>query len=168
MSESKIPKTGQRGYLAMTTGNDDEVAWVPASLPSSGFITPLPVIWAELDSSVGTGGPVSAFGYTPSFMPVGAQTTAQLVEAVCWAKDTATDYYNSYELNITQNGTAIPALTNLWVSYSTSPVITILSPPVDIANNDEFNIEVTRNWFGGGSPYTPIIATLYIKLSAVT
>lgn len=123
---------------------------------SSSTLVPLPLSWTvELPSS---GSGLSVFSPTPVFMPVDSLAKVQLIGAVFWASDGTN--LTAYTLNITQNGTPIPALTGIPISYFNSPEIVPITP-VDVANNDGFNIEATH--VGGFG--CPISVTLYFSVT---
>jgi hypothetical protein len=156
-SLSKIPKTEQRGLFASSSGNDDEVVWQPAGIGVGGFTLALPLLWAD------TGDPprylLSLFGPAPVSVPVGPGTHVQLSEVVAWSKDGGTP---EYTINITQNGIAVPGLTSIIVASYNSPVFVPITP-VNVDNNDEFNIEMLYNSSGGS--HHSIIVTLYLTVS---
>jgi len=170
MSRSNIPKTTQRGLFVMSTGNDNEVALVPGSPVAGGATIAVPITWVH-PPKFGAG-PYSNFGPTPIFMPVDPTTNVQLIGGMFWALETLSSGIGilgtEYKLNIDKNGSAIAGMTNIYVTYSTSPVFASIAP-IDTANDDQFDIELIDMNAPGTNLYGATVScTLFFAVTALT
>jgi hypothetical protein len=121
---SKIPKTLQRGLFAMSTGNGDEVAWVPGTAGAVVFAIPFP--YAII-------GPlINAKTYPGPYIPSILTQNMKILYAIA---DIST---GSVTIDLKDNGSGIAGLTGCAVTstQTTFP----LSVPYTIANNHKLSI----------------------------
>jgi hypothetical protein len=126
---SNVPKTLQRGLIPVSTGNGDEVAWVPMSVLQAGVEIGIPYIIPE---------PVEDFeGVTPFYLPVIPGNIVTLVGIVAYIK------YGILTVSIEQNTADIAGLTGIVIGYYANPNIFLITP-VPVNNFDLFGINVTH------------------------